>query len=108
MMGRRGGVSILWAATPSDIASAVAADNVGFFSALPGVGKKSAANIIIQLKGKLVGGGSPTIPGGGTALVDALTTLGYAPAEIQPLVARLPSELQSPEAQVSWALKQLG
>lgn len=106
-IGPKLAMAILAVATPSDIASAVDTDNIGFFSSLPGVGKKSAAKIIVELKGKITASREVSVPGVGVELVDALTTLGYAPSEIQGVLARLPREHTTIQAQVTWALREL-
>ncbi|MGI6103684.1 MAG: Holliday junction branch migration protein RuvA [Patescibacteria group bacterium] len=106
-IGPKLALAILSAATPDQIRSAVDSDNLGFFQSLPGVGKKSAAKIIVELKGKITASRETIIPGGGSELVDALTALGYAPEEIQHVVGKLPAELDGIQAQVTWALREL-
>lgn len=105
-IGPKLAMAILSVATPSEVRSAVGGDNAGFFQAIPGVGKKSALKIIIELKGKLTGQAGAAVPTGGLALADALAGLGYAPAEIQHVIGRVPADLTD-EAQVSWALREL-
>ena len=105
-IGPKLGLAILSTATPADIISAVTIDNVGFFQSISGVGKKSALKIIIELKGKLTGQASASVPSGGLMLADALAGLGYAPVEIQQVIQRVPVGLDD-EAQVGWALREL-
>ncbi|MBI2589756.1 Holliday junction branch migration protein RuvA [Candidatus Berkelbacteria bacterium] len=105
-IGPKLGLTILSTATPDEIAAAVERDNLGFFQSIPGLGKKGAAKIIVELKGKIVAGREITIPGGGSELYDALVTLGYASAEIQEILKRLPKEKTSLEEQVAWALRE--
>ncbi|MEK7184049.1 MAG: Holliday junction branch migration protein RuvA [Patescibacteria group bacterium] len=105
-IGPKLGMAILSVATPTDLIGAVNADNVGFFQSISGVGKKSALKIIIELKGRLTGQVSTSVPSGGLALNDALTSLGYAPVEIQRVIQRVPVGLND-EAQVAWALREL-
>lgn len=105
-IGPKLAMAILSVATPPEIVSAVVQDNAGFFQAIPGVGKKSALKIIIELKGKLTGQSGVAVPTGGLALADALAGLGYAPTEVQQVIGRVPADL-SDEAQVGWALREL-
>ncbi len=106
-VGPKLALAILSAAAPGEIRQAVETDNVGFFQALPGVGKKSAAKIIVELKGKL-SGGEVVLPTGGSQLHAALQSLGYSDNEVLPVLKRIPGELTDTEAQVSWALRELG
>lgn len=105
-IGPKLAMTIMSAATPDDISSAVATDNVGFFKSLPGVGGKSAAKIIVELKDKLTSGGLTSIPSAGTQLADALVSLGYSPQEVQAVLREAPTDL-SINDQVSWSLKWL-
>jgi Holliday junction DNA helicase RuvA len=105
-IGPKLAMSILSVAKPEDIITAVSTDNVGFFQAISGIGKKSALKIIIELKGKLTGESSSGLPSGGLLLADALTSLGYATTEIQQVIQRVPTGL-SDEEQVAWALREL-
>lgn len=107
-IGPKLALAILSAATPNEIRSAVDGDNIGFFQSLPGVGKKSAAKIIVELKGKITASRETTIPGGGSELVEALIALGYVPSEIQRVIGKLPTEYTDVQSQVTWALRELG
>lgn len=105
-IGPKLALAILSAATPAEITTAIEQDNLGFFHSLSGVGKKSAAKIIVELKGKLTASGPTTIPFGGSHLLEALTTLGYRPDEVQSVLKSVPANL-SLEEQVTWSLQQL-
>lgn len=107
-IGPKLALAILSAAVPDEILAAIEQDNLGFFQSLPGVGKKSAAKIIIELKGRITANRETTIPSGGGELIEALLALGYRPDEVQSVLGRLPSDLVETEAQVAWALRELG
>ncbi|MBI4032780.1 Holliday junction branch migration protein RuvA [Candidatus Berkelbacteria bacterium] len=107
-IGPKMALAILSTAAPNDILSAIETDNLGFFQSLPGVGKKSAAKIIVELKGKLTANRETTIPSGGSELVEALMALGYRPDEVQAIVNQVPPDVRDTEAQVAWALRELG
>jgi Holliday junction DNA helicase RuvA len=98
---------ILNSATPAEIRQAVDGNNIGYFQSLPGVGKKSAAKIIVELKGKL-SNTEIVIPAAGEELMLALKSLGYEQSEIMQVIKKLPSEITDSDLQVAWALKELG
>lgn len=52
-VGPRQAVRILSGASPTDIASAIAASDVDGLSRIPGIGKKTAAKIVLALQGRL-------------------------------------------------------
>ncbi len=100
---------------------AIAQENVDFLKKISGIGPKTAARIILDLKGKLVEQPATRLPittatDGKTAalqerrqLVEALSGLGYGPSEIQTALSALPTDRQlSLEEQVLEALRYLG
>ncbi|MBI4185530.1 Holliday junction branch migration protein RuvA [Candidatus Berkelbacteria bacterium] len=105
-IGPKIALAVMNVATPAQITQAVAADNLGFFQTVPGLGKKGAAKLIVELKGKLSKSGAVTIPTGGQDLAEALMALGYASHEIQTILGSVPPDLDL-QAQVSWSLKAL-
>ena len=98
-IGPRLALNILSGINPDELAEAVAMGNLKRLQAVPGVGKKTAERILIELKDKLKPSGAAvgvdvTKLVVSTALTDdlvlALSTLGYKRAEIDPVVQRLP------------------
>lgn len=95
-VGPKAALSILSSSSPEELAMAVAAGNEKALTIAPGIGKKLAQRIMLELKDKIgmelgeLSGGSgwgPAVSGGdgGGKLGDitaALTVLGYAPNEI--------------------------
>ncbi|QQE73270.1 Holliday junction branch migration protein RuvA [Brevibacillus composti] len=96
-IGPKGGLAILSAATPEQIVMAVQQENVTYLTKFPGIGKKTAQRIILDLKDKL-SGFTPSVfqtvaatelqVGETAAQVlqeaqDALQALGYSDLEIQ-------------------------
>jgi holliday junction DNA helicase RuvA len=79
-IGPRLALSLLSGIAPSELVQAVATSDVGRLVSIPGVGKKTAERIILELKDKLGG----VTPSGASAadttradLVSALVNLGY-------------------------------
>jgi Holliday junction DNA helicase RuvA len=84
-VGPKAGLAILSVGRPAEIAGAIASGDAALLARAPGVGKKTAERLIVDLKGK-VGrvAGAPVIPGA-MALDDdahaALVALGYTASE---------------------------
>jgi len=81
---------------PDELANAISAGNVKRLQATPGVGKKMAERMVIELKDKLQGVAAPeqarlAIPGAiAEDLSLALATLGYKKVEIDKVIRTLP------------------
>ena len=92
--------------TPAQMASAIAAIETGdidFIRQIPGVGKKTASQIILDLKGKLVESenvGNDDL----NDVAEALKQLGYKPAEIRPVIRKLANEKGSTDELIRKAL----
>ncbi len=95
------GIAILGTHTPSALVDIVATNDMGALTLVPGVGKKTAERLLIELRNRLnmpmldpvgVGGGSN---GSGSTVVgdvrEALAGLGYAPEEVRDALRELPS-----------------
>jgi Holliday junction DNA helicase RuvA len=98
-------LAILSVHGPDALAMVVAEDDVDALCLVPGVGKKTAARLLIELKSRLsvpvlegaVSSGATT--GDGTVRLsarsdvrDALTNLGYQPDEVAAVVRELPDD----------------
>jgi Holliday junction DNA helicase RuvA len=120
-------LAILSVHSPSELRVALAADDVAALCLVPGVGKKTAARLLVELKSKLdlpdvvdlaaiadaagggrsAGGADGLRPGSVlTDVRDALAGLGYDNDEIRDVMARLPAEGDAAEL-VRQALKLL-
>lgn len=92
-VGPRLALSVLSRFTPESLASAVNAGDADAFTGVPGVGKKTAGRIILELRGKL--GEDWIVDAGGVEdrdLIDALTSLGYTSSEARRAAESMPSE----------------
>ena len=93
-------LSILTVLSPSALVAAVASGDLDALVAVPGVGKKTAQRLLVELAGRfdMTAGFAPaaTLPAGAartTAEVrEALAALGYAPDEVRGALERLPAE----------------
>ncbi len=83
-VGPRAALAILSVARPSEIAAAIAAGDAAALARAPGVGKKTAERLIVDLKGKISRGGVEREPVGiftEDEAAAALQALGYTAAE---------------------------
>jgi Holliday junction DNA helicase RuvA len=98
-------LAILSVHSPVALARILAEDDLGALCLVPGVGKKTAQRLLLDLKSRLsipdlgdspaLTGGVPSPPGRGGARADvreALTGLGYTDAEVREVMADLPDD----------------
>ena len=96
-VGPRLGLSLLSALEPARLQMAVASGDVAALASAPGVGRRTASRIILDLKGKVDLGGE-IVPGGlgdDDEVITALSALGYSPAEARAAVDSLPQDEES-------------
>ncbi len=81
--------------SPEELASAIVSDNIDLLTHIPGVGKKTAGRVMLELKSKLEkgwGGIIGTYPTEDSAsVVAALTNLGYSTGDAARAAAALPN-----------------
>lgn len=113
-IGAKIALGILSALSADELAAAIAAEDVKRLSSVPGIGKKTAERLVLELRGKLStsdasGTVFPAISGQPSALDDvanALVALGYSEKEAAAAVKTLPNDLDVGEG-VRLALKGL-
>jgi Holliday junction DNA helicase RuvA len=111
-IGPKVALALLTSLSAEQIASAIIGGNADLLSQVPGIGKKTAARIILDLKGKLEKGWEGEViaavsDSDGDA-VAALTGLGYSIREASQALSAVPqSEGMSVEERVRQALQQL-
>ena len=111
-IGPKAALALLSALNPEQLAMAITGGNVDVISQVPGIGKKIAGRLVVELKGKLErewkkGAVLPLAAENADAIA-ALTNLGYSLREATQAVSNLPdsSELTL-EEKVRMALQQL-
>lgn len=122
-IGPKGALAILASGNPVQLVQAIEEEDEKFLVKFPGVGKKTARQIILDLKGKLQG----VLPGimpdlftdveeldamtsGSEALdeaVEALKVLGYAEREINKVIPELMKEKLTTDQYIKKALQKL-
>ncbi|MBI5141300.1 MAG: Holliday junction branch migration protein RuvA [Nitrospirae bacterium] len=110
-VGPKLALAILSGAKTAELRRAIEFEDVAFLSRLPGLGKKTASKIILELKGKLpetIGNVGPAAPVSSVFddAMSALLNLGYKRAEAEAALRTVDPD--SPfEAAVTGALKRL-
>jgi len=103
--------SIFASSNTDRLVQAIEVSDIDFLKKLPGIGAKTASQIILDLKGKLVSDHKEDsrIPKSMIDTFDALKSLGYKQAELNPLVSQLEkSSDQSTDALLKLSLQILG
>ena len=96
---------ILGVSTPEEVRRNVMEGSVDFLTRIPGVGKKTAQKIVLELKGSLVMDEDATEQTStNQELIDALMSLGYATQEARSMANGLPEGLVSMEEKLKAAL----
>jgi Holliday junction DNA helicase RuvA len=111
-VGPKLGLSMLSNLSPEELASAIMSDNTDLITHIPGVGKKTAGRIMLELKSTLEkgwGGAIGTYPTEDTSkIVAALTNLGYTASDAARAAAAIPASSDlSLEDKIRLALRQL-
>lgn len=108
-VGPKVALAVLSGLSVEDLALAIAAQDATRLTKVPGVGKKTAERLVLELRDKL-----PAVAGAARAeaapargdVVNALLALGYNDREAQAAVKQLPAELALADA-IRQALKHL-
>lgn len=110
-VGPRVALATLNTLSPDALRMAIANEEPALVSRVPGVGKRTAQKIILELKDKV--GGSTTSFGGlvqvsnvDSEVMDALTGLGYSVVEAQRAIQKLPKDAVGVEERLRLALSQ--
>jgi Holliday junction DNA helicase RuvA len=106
-VGARTALSVLSGLSVAELAQAVTLQDAARLTKVPGIGKKTAERLLLELKGKL----ADTLPadakaGGGNDVLNALLGLGYSEKEALAAVKGLPPGLALTEG-IRAALKAL-
>ena len=114
-IGPKGALAVLSVYSPEAFRKALVTEDLDALTLIPGVGKKTAARMILELREKLALPELEVVPGGNgkrAVLVEvkgALLNLGYTPAEARSAMESLPQDRDgsSLEDLLKMALKEL-
>lgn len=115
-IGPRMALAVLAVHTPTEVHRAIAESDTAAFTKVPGIGKKTAQRILLELAGKLVID-QPEVPGGADAgraepevaaqVREALVSLGWIERDARTAVEKLlVAEPELAQADVSTVLRQ--
>ncbi len=115
-VGPKVALAALSALSPDTLAAAIACDDIAMIATVPGIGKKTAQRIILDLKDKL---GSPELGaiaasragGSGAAIsetTDALLSMGFSSAEVSAALKGFDGTAGDAQALLKHALRRLG
>lgn len=110
-VGPRVALATLNTLSPDNLRLAIANEEPALVARVPGVGKRTAQKIILELKDK-VGGSAASFSGlvqvsnVDSEVIDALTGLGYSVVEAQRAIQKLPKDAVGVEERLRLALSQ--
>ncbi|MBC8164222.1 MAG: Holliday junction branch migration protein RuvA [Roseiflexaceae bacterium] len=98
-IGPKVALSLLSSATPDELRNAIAGGDTVRLARVPGIGKKTAERLVLELKTKFAVKGGP-LPAGAVAvlagvdtdLADMLVNLGFSAGEASAAMAALPAD----------------
>jgi len=98
-IGPKVALSILGALTPEDLSRAIAQEDIGAIEKVPGIGRKGAQRMILELKGKLSDLSHAQLyqghqPAWREQLSSALVSLGFSPKESDNAISAVVTDLQ--------------
>lgn len=110
-VGARTALAILSGLSVDDLTQAVMQQESGRLVKIPGIGKKTAERLLLELKGKLGADISAAGPASARSdaqldILQALLTLGYSEKEAQATLKTLPADIKVSEG-IKQALKML-
>jgi len=110
-IGSKLALALLSALNPEQLVMAITSGDIDLLSQAPGIGKKMASRLVVELKGKLEKEWKevvlPLAPESAD-VISALTGLGYSVAEATKAISKLPdAEKLSLEEKVKMALQQM-
>jgi Holliday junction DNA helicase RuvA len=98
-LGPKLALAMLSAMSPEKIAGAIAGENIALITQIPGIGKKMAARLVVELKDKVFAGiasvALPETRAENAEALAALLSLGYSVVEANEAVASLPLDVET-------------
>jgi Holliday junction DNA helicase RuvA len=107
-VGPKLALNVLSHMAPDAIRMAISQEHPEILARVPGIGKRTAQKIVLDLKDKMgeveISEGLAALTEADAAVIDALTALGYSIVEAQRAVQALPKDMTDVEARLRAAL----
>jgi Holliday junction DNA helicase RuvA len=96
-VGSRTALAVLSGMSVNELAQAIALQEAGRLTQVPGIGKKTAERLCLELKGKLapdlgIGAGKPPVIEASSEVLQALLALGYSEKEALLALKQIPAD----------------
>ncbi len=106
-IGPRSALATLSIASPDTLYHAIKKENIELLSSVPGIGKKTAERMCIELRDKLKDYDVTTeesVQEGDRDVIDALIALGYSVGQAHHALAQIPKEVEGTNERIKYAL----
>ncbi len=111
-IGPKLGLAVLSTMSVEKVIMAIATGSVDLLTVVPGIGKKTAQRLVLELKDKIgvipIGAPAALLAKENADVISALTSLGYSVAEASRAVATLPPSELSLEEKIKLTLQYFG
>ncbi len=109
-IGPKAAMAMLSAFSPRQVAEAIVRQDVALLATTPGIGKKIASRLCVELSDRLALDTAAESPAGDSRgeLISALTNLGFPEKDVLTIVHKIPLDLPSFSDQLKQALALLG
>jgi Holliday junction DNA helicase RuvA len=96
-VGPKAALAIVSGSSPVELRRAVVLEDTARFQAIPGIGKKTAQRVVLELKEKLGSAAEAPEPKGELVARDALVQLGFSVVDAERALAEVDPELPAEE-----------
>jgi Holliday junction DNA helicase RuvA len=99
-VGPKVALAIVSGSTPAELRRAIALEDTARFEAIPGIGRKTAQRVVLELKEAIGGEADPGVGGGDQPHLvarDALVELGWSVVDAERALAEVDPELPAEE-----------
>lgn len=109
-IGPRSALAMIGLASTDTLYQAIVNSNIDFLTSVPGIGKKTAERMCIELRDKLKDYSGDTnikVQEGDHDVIDALVALGYTNAQAHRSLSKISTEIEDTKGRIKAALNEL-
>ncbi|MHB1317999.1 MAG: Holliday junction branch migration protein RuvA [Anaerolineae bacterium] len=112
-VGPRTALAVLSTFSPETLRGAVSRGDIAVLTRIPGIGRKTAERMLLDLRDKVGGvdGSAWSMPGlqeGDADVINALTALGYSLTEARDALSAIPDDVTALDERILASLRSLG